>query len=370
MKLWLLLLVINQFVYLSLSTISELNNSDPKFSGPINNVTTPVGRDATLTCIVHDLMSFKLAWLRVDTQTILSIQNHVITKNHRIGISHTEHRIWQLRIRDVRESDRGWYMCQINTDPMKSQVGYLDVVVPPDIIDYQTSHDMIVQEGQNVTLICTATGLPTPTVTWRRERDVPLLQNADGTDIYSIEGANLTLWQVTRESMGAYMCIASNGIPPTVSKRVLIAVSFAPTVWTRYDTIYAGFGQKVTLECISEAHPTTVNLWLKGKEFVQSGTYESVTLDNIFRIVMRLTIRPVVSKDFGDYHCVAKNSMGESERIISVRHKSKKSVHHTHQLDGKDNHLILIEEYTSLATAVFLHVNKVLIFLTMTFWKL
>ncbi|XP_053959813.1 lachesin [Anastrepha ludens] len=288
-------------------------------------------------------MSFKLAWLRVDTQTILSIQNHVITKNHRIGISHTEHRIWQLRIRDVRESDRGWYMCQINTDPMKSQVGYLDVVVPPDIVDYQTSHDMIVQEGQNVSLTCTATGVPTPTITWRRERDIPLLQNIGGTDIYSIEGSNLTLWQVSRESMGAYLCIASNGIPPTVSKRVLIAVNFAPIVWTRYDTIFVSYGQKVTLECISESHPTTVNFWLKEKDFVQSGIYESVSLDNIFRIVMRLVIRPMELSDFGDYHCVAKNLMGESERIISVLRKTKKNVHHSHQLDRKDNHLILIK---------------------------
>ncbi|RZC41599.1 hypothetical protein BDFB_013441 [Asbolus verrucosus] len=73
---------------------------------------------------------FKLqvAWLRVDTQTILTIHSHVITKNHRIAVTHSEHRTWYLHIRDVRESDRGWYMCQINTDPMKSQVGYLDVV--------------------------------------------------------------------------------------------------------------------------------------------------------------------------------------------------------------------------------------------------
>lgn len=51
-----------------------------------------------------------MAWLRVDTQTILTIQNNTITKNHRIGITHTENRIWQLRIRDVKESDQGWYM--------------------------------------------------------------------------------------------------------------------------------------------------------------------------------------------------------------------------------------------------------------------
>jgi hypothetical protein len=52
----------------------------------------------------------------------------VITKNHRIGVTHSDHRTWYLHVREVRETDRGWYMCQINTDPMKSQVGYLEVV--------------------------------------------------------------------------------------------------------------------------------------------------------------------------------------------------------------------------------------------------
>lgn len=70
----------------------------------------------------------QVAWLRVDTQTILTIHSHVITKNHRIGVTHSEHKTWYLHIREVRESDKGWYMCQINTDPMKSQVGYLDIV--------------------------------------------------------------------------------------------------------------------------------------------------------------------------------------------------------------------------------------------------
>lgn len=64
----------------------------------------------------------------MDTQTILTIHNHVITKNNRIGVSHSEQNIWRLHIKDVRESDQGWYMCQINTDPMKSQLGYLNVV--------------------------------------------------------------------------------------------------------------------------------------------------------------------------------------------------------------------------------------------------
>lgn len=77
---------------------------------------------------LKQLLLFQVAWLRVDTQTILTIHSHVITKNQRIGITHSEHKTWFLHIKEVKESDRGWYMCQINTDPMKSQVGYLDVV--------------------------------------------------------------------------------------------------------------------------------------------------------------------------------------------------------------------------------------------------
>lgn len=72
--------------------------------------------------------SSQVAWLRVDTQTILTIHTHVISRSRRVGVTHSDHRVWFLHIRELRETDRGWYMCQINTDPMKSQLGYLDVV--------------------------------------------------------------------------------------------------------------------------------------------------------------------------------------------------------------------------------------------------
>ena len=48
------------------------------------------------------------------------------------------------------------------------------ISVPPDILDYPTSTDMVVTEGSNVTLKCVATGSPTPTITWRREGGEPI----------------------------------------------------------------------------------------------------------------------------------------------------------------------------------------------------
>lgn len=70
----------------------------------------------------------KVAWLRVESKTILTIHHHIITRNYRIGLSHSDDRQWNLHLNDVHESDRGGYMCQINTVPMKYQVGFLDVV--------------------------------------------------------------------------------------------------------------------------------------------------------------------------------------------------------------------------------------------------
>lgn len=40
----------------------------------------------------------------------------------------------------------------------------------------------------------------------------------------SVEGPVLNMSDVSRQHMGAYLCIASNGVPPTVSKRIMLIV--------------------------------------------------------------------------------------------------------------------------------------------------
>lgn len=48
-------------------------------------------------------------------------------------------------------------------------MGYLDVTVPPDFIQEETSGDVMVNEGGTVKLRCRAKGHPEPHVQWRRE---------------------------------------------------------------------------------------------------------------------------------------------------------------------------------------------------------
>lgn len=69
----------------------------------------------------------QIAWLRVDTQTILTIQTHVITKNHRMVVTHAEKRAWQLKIRDVKETDKGWYM--VNERPAIENIAQRELLL-------------------------------------------------------------------------------------------------------------------------------------------------------------------------------------------------------------------------------------------------
>lgn len=55
------------------------------------------------------------------------MNERVITRNPRISVVHREGNLWQLTLKNVKSTDKGWYMCQINTDPMIEQRGYLQV---------------------------------------------------------------------------------------------------------------------------------------------------------------------------------------------------------------------------------------------------
>ncbi|XP_019867355.1 neurotrimin isoform X2 [Aethina tumida] len=290
----------------------------PRFAEPIPNVTVTVGRDALLACVVDNLRGFKVAWVRVDTQTILSIHHNVITQNPRISLSYNDHRSWYLHIKNVQEADRGWYMCQVNTDPMRSRQGYLQVVVPPSIVDRETSSDMVVLESTNVSLTCKATGYPEPYVMWRREDGEDIRYNGENVNV--VDGEILFITKVSRLHMAVYLCIASNGVPPSISKRVQLKVQFPPMLSIPNQLEGAYIGQDVTLECRTEAFPTSINYWTteRGDMIISGDKYEAVSMDNGYKKYMMLKIRRVNKSDFGSYKCVAKNSLGETDGVIKL----------------------------------------------------
>lgn len=70
----------------------------------------------------------QVAWIHIDRQMILTIDRHVISRVPRFSVSHDTQQTWSLHVKNAEAEDRGYYMCQVNTNPMISQVGYLQVV--------------------------------------------------------------------------------------------------------------------------------------------------------------------------------------------------------------------------------------------------
>ncbi|EDV95012.1 lachesin [Drosophila grimshawi] len=330
---------------------------DPEFIGFINNVTYPAGREAVLACSVRNLGKNKVGWLRASDQTVLALQGRVVTHNARISVMHQDVHTWKLKISKLRESDRGCYMCQINTSPMKKQVGCIDVQVPPDIINEDSSADLAVQEGEDATLTCKATGNPQPRVIWRREDgEMILIRKPGSRELMKVEtynGSSLRLLRLERRQMGAYLCIASNDVPPAVSKRVSLSVQFAPMVRAPSQLLGTPLGSDVQLECQVEASPSPVSYWLKGAR--TSNGYSTSSLDSLspgpemlldgpkygitekrdgYRGVMLLVVRSFSASDVGTYHCVSTNSLGRAEgtlRLYEIKlHPGASSINDEH----------------------------------------
>ncbi|GAB0086208.1 Ig-like domain-containing protein [Sergentomyia squamirostris] len=297
---------------------------EPEFTDIIENITVPAGRNVKLACSVKNLGSYKVAWMHFEQSAILTVHNHVITRNPRISVTHDKHdkhRTWFLHINNVQEEDKGRYMCQINTVTAKTQFGYLHVVVPPNIDDSLSSSDIIVREGSNVTLKCRATGSPTPTVKWKRDDNSKIAINKS-LNVHEWDGDSLEISRISRLDMGAYLCIASNGVPPTVSKRIKVSVDFPPMLWIPHQLIGVPSGANVTLECFTEAHPTSLNYWTlgEGQMIHDSRKFKSeTTLGNpSYKTHMRLTIFNTSQADENSYKCVAKNPRGETDGAIRL----------------------------------------------------
>eukprot|EP00088_Acartia_fossae_P055422 TRINITY_DN64286_c0_g1_i1.p1 TRINITY_DN64286_c0_g1~~TRINITY_DN64286_c0_g1_i1.p1 ORF type:complete len:440 (-),score=54.36 TRINITY_DN64286_c0_g1_i1:68-1387(-) len=295
----------------------------PRFIDEMRNITVEVGRDVTFTCTVSDIHGYRIGWVKANTKAIQAIGTHVITHNTRVSVSHDEsRRRWNLHIADAQLDDTGAYMCQVNTDPMRFKMGYLDVVITPDIIDIRGPE--VVTEGSSAILECEARGEPPPMVFWQRERtgEKITVYNTDGTSSrhVRVEGSALHLKKMRREQAGGYLCIASNGHPPAVSRRIQLDVKFRPLVTATEKHVYGYIGKTAVLMCEVESYPRAEITWVKRNQpyvSMSGGRYikEDFHL-NDYKTKSVLNIYNYTSQDEGLYDCRSKNEMNMNSKTV------------------------------------------------------
>ncbi|XP_064093924.1 lachesin-like [Macrobrachium nipponense] len=227
-----------------------------------------------------------------------------------------DHKSAALTISPVRAQDRGWYMCQVNTDPMTYTRSYLQVLVPPVLTEWSGS-SVEAREGAAVSLICSARAYPPANTTWRRTDAEPIFEKP--RIVWVIEGPDLVFPSVRREHHAAYTCHVTNGVTTPVSRTTYLTVTYAPLIWLERDMVGTKAGVDATLNCTSEGNPTPRHSWsVNSSNITESSKYHMEEVKNGTRTKFILTVRNPGPGDFTFYGCHAVNPTGYAKGTINL----------------------------------------------------
>lgn len=282
---------------------------EPNFDVPVVNVTAIAGKTAILPCSVQSLGGHKVAWLD-PREKILTLEERRVISDDRISLERPYTNDWNLFIRDVKPSDSGKYMCQINTHSVKIKNIVLYVHEAASINEELSSFDTTAREGDTVQLVCNATGIPPPTVTWYRR---PSSTKETAKEVVGMDGQVLVIYNISRYCDDIYECVAFNDISPAASREIRVVVEFAPEIYLPTKRMGQYQGKETILECRVTANPQVYSTWKRdGKEISNNYKYRvEVYEEDKNTITISLRIREIDDDDYGRYTCAASNSLGK-----------------------------------------------------------
>jgi len=266
--------------------------------------------------VKNGLISSKITvmWYKDSETNMLTLDTRVTNSDRRITVDKTETGS-TLRIGGATMADKGDYICKIGTIELPEIKHKVVIGSPPNIVMEKAKETITVSKGDDVTLNCEASGKPTPTVQWKRLRKTL----PDGKE--SMAASTLTFSGVSRKHEGTYVCLASNGFGQDATARIKVLVEYEPEIEVEELFIHSQTGDQAELVCNVHAEPTPTVVWRKDGVDVTSETKNNVRISNTGHR-HSLTINAVKKEDFGEYSCMATNSLGTMEKTIEISGKA------------------------------------------------
>lgn len=275
----------------------------------------------TLPCVTHHTGGTVVTWSK-DSQ-VLSADNVKVLMDHRLTVHHQPRHGVNISISNLRGSDSGHYRCTLNFNKKALHVEHkLLVEVAPSIHVLQPAHKIVVKAGSVVELECRASGHPPPHITWHREHNQPFpgvsTPDDDNTNaqILTIQGPELLLSNIQRSHSGDYICKADNGVGHgAVRETVKLDVLFAPEVFVENDWVHAGEQHSAVIICRVLANPAPKVVWYRHTmKLIDSSHLHMLNVGDTYKLVMG----DIKTQNWGQYHCQASNSLGETSGSITL----------------------------------------------------
>ncbi|XP_035996829.1 hemicentin-1 isoform X1 [Fundulus heteroclitus] len=269
-------------------------------AGTTEDVTVIKGHLVSLRCVADGSPTPAISWLR-DGATLTADHGVVL-----LGFNTT------LQFSPVQVNDTGRYSCIARNNAGQATRHFnLKVLDPPRIRSTDQSAEVSVVVNNVLELLCEATGIPTPTLTWLKDgRPLPQtdsLRLLRGGEVLRVTSAQL-------EDTGRYSCLA-NSPAGDDDKDFLVRVHVPPNISGESKPQHLSVLQngQVTLECKSDAVPPPTLTWLKDGTPLKTSPRLRILSSGRY-----LQINMAELSDRAQYTCVASNIAGKTTRLFNL----------------------------------------------------
>ena len=161
------------------------------------------------------------------------------------------------------------------------------------------------EEKQTVTIACTATGQPLPSITW--SKSVGSLPE----DRTELKTGSLTIYSVTRKDGGTYICKAENILGSATDTAQLMIFSPLRFKVRPPQEVTPVIGSKVLLPCLAESDLRPTIVWTKDSK-------SSLAVESNVLLNGTLLIQNIQKSNEGSYTCRATNALTSIEAKVKI----------------------------------------------------
>ncbi|XP_057266333.1 sialoadhesin isoform X2 [Pezoporus wallicus] len=267
------------------------------------------GRVAVFRCSVRSSPAARLELLR--GPVLLASSGGGGGPSPRLRVSAAPNAL-EVEMREVTAADEGRYRCRAgNRHGTAEQSLYLRVQAARVLISPSSE----VLEGDDVSLTCQTAAEPQDDAVYSWYKNSERLQETPDNV--------LALPRVTSAAAGSYHCRARSPTGTSVSPAIALRVSYPPRVPVLALLLEPPAAQRAVLQCSVDSSPQAELALFKDQALVASTALPRPSARPRLSIssasnTLRVSIRPVLLEDEGQYLCAASNAYGNASATANL----------------------------------------------------